>query len=147
MRVGTLAFVVSLLTLCATASAYADVLITVREASLPDDDKVKRGLPINGPRVLLASPLRDPSTVKSPFALVIDFEPRDSVPVDLNSLEVTYERKPAVDLTERVKAYLSPTGIAMPQAETPPGKHHIHVEIKDVDGRLAVAEFTIDTTQ
>ncbi len=123
--------------------ALADVLITARESRLPDADKRERG-PMMGPRVMVSWPARGASAVTSPFPLAIKFESRDGVPVDLNSLVVTYEKSPPVDLTERVKAYLSPTGISMPQAETPPGKHFIHVEIKDVNGRLGGTEFSID---
>jgi hypothetical protein len=125
-----------------TAPVLADVLITPREARLPDADKRERGV-MSGPKVLLKSPSRDATGIKSPFALIIKFETRDGVPVDLNSLVVTYEKAPPVDLTERVKAYLSPTGITMPQAETPPGEHRLHIEIKDVNGRLGGAEFSI----
>jgi hypothetical protein len=125
------------------ASARAAVLITERESKLPDADKRARG-PMLGPKVLVVSPARDASGVKSPFALVIRFEERDGVQVDLNSLVVTYEKSPPVDLTERVKEFLTPGGIAMPQAETPPGNHRLHVEIKDVEGRLGGTEFSID---
>jgi hypothetical protein len=131
--------------LCAIAHAHADVLITPREAGLPDADKRERGA-MQGPRVMLIAPPRGAVAVKSPFALTIKFESRDGVPVDLNSLVVTYEKAPPVDLTERVKAYLTPSGIAMPEAETPPGEHRIHIEIKDVNGRLGGAEFSIDAT-
>jgi hypothetical protein len=130
---------------CMVAPACADVLITPREASLPDADKRERGV-MQGPKVMLVAPPRGAGAVKSPFALTIRFESRDGVPVDLNSLVVTYEKAPPVDLTERVKAYLTPAGIMMPQAETPPGEHRIHVEIKDVNGRLGGAEFFIDAT-
>jgi hypothetical protein len=131
--------------LCAIAPARADVLITPREAGLPDADKRERGA-MQGPRVMLVAPPRGAVAVKSPFTLTIKFESRDGVPVDLNSLVVTYEKAPPVDLTERVKAYLTPAGIAMPDAETPPGEHRIHIEIRDVNGRLGGAEFSIDAT-
>ena len=124
-------------------AAHADVLITPREAKLPDADKRDRG-PMAGPRVLLVAPLRDAKSIKSPFSLEIRFEPRDGAPIDLNTLVVTYEKSPPVDLTERLKPYLSPTGIAMPQAETPPGEHRLHIEIKDVLGRVGGTEFAID---
>jgi hypothetical protein len=127
----------------AVAPSRADVLITEREAKLPDADVRARG-PMLGPKVIVVSPARDARAVKSPFALVIRFEGRDGVQVDLNSLIVTYEKSPPVDLTERVKEFLTSSGIAMPQAETPPGDHRIHVEIKDVDGRLGGTEFSID---
>lgn len=146
MRLTSIKASVLLLALCLYAApAFAEVLITSREAKLPDADKRERGA-MSGPRVLLLSPARDAASVKSPFALTIKFESRDGVPVDLNTLVVTYEKTPPVDLTERVNAYLSPTGIAMPQAETPPGEHRLHVEIKDVNGRLGGAEFSIIAT-
>ena len=110
--------------------SLADVLITPSEARLPDADKRERGF-MSGPKVLLKSPPRDATGVKSPFALTIQFERRDGVPVDL---------------TERVKAFLTSSGISMPQAETPPGEHRLHIEIRDVDGRLGAAEFSIVTT-
>jgi hypothetical protein len=134
---------VALVAVCLHACpVLAEVLITPREAKLPNADLRARGA-MSGPRVSLTSPSRDATSVKSPFALTIKFESRDGVPVDLNSLVVTYEKAPPVDLTERVKAYLTPTGITMPQAETPPGEHRLHIEIKDVNGRLGGAEFSI----
>jgi len=137
------AALLALSNLVAAAPGRAEVLITPREAKLPDADKRERG-PMLGPKVLLVSPTRDAKSVKSPFSLTIRFEPRDGVAVDLNSLVVTYEKSPPVDLTERLREFLTPDGIAMPQAETPPGDHRIHVEIKDVDGRLGGTEFSID---
>lgn len=139
MRAMTWAVSLSLLTL-SYAPAWAEVLITPREASYQDSDKRDRG-PMMGPKVTLATPA---SAVKSPFTLNVRFEGRDGVPVDLNSLVVIYEKTPQVDLIERLRPYLTPAGISMPQAETPPGLHRIRVEIKDVNGRLGGAEITLD---
>jgi hypothetical protein len=146
MRAKTLApgaALLALSNLVAVAPLRAEVLITAREAKLPDYVISERGVML-GPKVVVVSPARDAGVVKSPFSLVIRFVPRDGVPVDLNSLVVTYLRSPPVDLTERVKAFLTSSGITMPQAETPPGDHRIHDEIKDVDGRLGGTEFSID---
>ena len=142
-KLATGAALLGLTILAAGAPARADTLITEREAKLPDADVRARG-PMLGPKVIVVSPARDAGAVKSPFALVIRFEGRDGVQVDLNSLVVTYEKSPPVDLTERVKEFLTSSGIAMPQAETPSGDHRIHVEIKDVEGRLGGTEFSID---
>jgi hypothetical protein len=121
----------------------AEVLITESEAKLPNDETLARGA-MTGPKVLLVSPPRDAHGVKAPFDLEIRFEGRNGVKVDLNSLVVTYKKTPPVDLTERVKDFLTSEGIAMPKAEVPPGDHKIHVEIRDVDGRIGGAEFSID---
>jgi hypothetical protein len=145
-RKGATASLVLLAVVGVAAPSHAETLITPREAKLPNADVRDRG-PLQGPKVLLVSPARDAGAVKSPFALVIKFEGRDGVPVDLNSLVVTYEKAPPVDLTERVKAFLSPTGISMSDAETPSGEHRIHIEIKDVNGRLGGTEFSINATQ
>src|SRR6267154_1082459 len=102
MRRSRLAAIASLWLIAALAPIAplrAEILITPREAKLPDADKRERG-PMLGPKVLLISPARDAGAVKSPFALVIRFEGRDGVPIDLNSLIVTYEKTPPVDLTE-----------------------------------------------
>jgi len=135
--------VLGLIGLFATGPLRADVLITEREAKLPNDDTLTRGV-MPGPKVLLVSPARDAGAVKPSFDLEIRFESRDGVKVDLNSLVVTYKKTPPVDLTERVKDFLTPAGISMPDAEVPPGDHKIYIEIKDVDGRTGGAEFSID---
>ena len=121
-------------------SADGAVLITPREANLPSDDTLTRGV-FAGPKVLVVSPAASAVAVKSPVDLVIEFRPRGDVAVDLNSLSVTYMKVPPVDLTARVKEFVTPTGIAMPSAVLPPGHHTIEIEIKDAEGRVGGREF------
>ena len=63
--------------------------------------------------------------------------------IDPDSLKVTYIKSPAVDLTSRLKPFVLPTGIDMPDAELPAGDHLIRVDVKDSDGRTATTSFTL----
>jgi len=56
---------------------------------------------------------------------------------------VQYLKSPAVDLTPRLKPFVQPTGIDIPDAELPPGDHLIRVDVKDSDGRTATTSFTL----
>jgi hypothetical protein len=125
------------------APLQAAVLITPREANLPSDETVTRGV-FSGPKIVVVAPVKGTSSVKSPVDLVIEFQPRGGVLVDANSLSVTYKKNPPVDLTERVKEFLTPSGITMPSAEIPPGHHTIEIEVKDADGRVGGREFSLD---
>ncbi len=66
--------------------------------------------------------------------------------IDLASVQVSYLKTPAVDLTERIKPYLSVDGIDMPAAELPPGEHPIRIDIKDSEGRAGSANVVLKIT-
>jgi hypothetical protein len=56
---------------------------------------------------------------------------------------MTYLRTPNVDLTPRVKSFILPSGIDMPEVELPAGEHMVRVDIKDTDGRAGTASFIL----
>jgi hypothetical protein len=116
----------------------ADVLITEAEASRPapgDVSLTTRGL-TRGPVVEQVSPDPDANApVKSPLPLKIKFQTRNNVPIDKDSIKITYVRSPNVDLTGRIKAHIGDDGIEMKAAEVPPGTHVIRIELKDQQGR------------
>ena len=116
----------------------ADVLITEAEASLPapgDVSLATRGL-TRGPVVEQVSPNPDLKTpVTSPLPLKIKFQTRNNVPIDKDSIKITYVRSPNVDLTGRIKAHLADDGIEIKEAQVPPGTHVIRIELKDQQGR------------
>lgn len=140
MRLAVLALV-SGLAVCLPAPLLAqspNVLITEAEASLPspvDVSLTTRGL-TRGPVVEQVTPDPDSGApVKSPLPLKIKFQTRNNVPIDKDSVKLTYVRTPGVDLTSRIKAYVGDDGIEMKAAEVPPGKHVIRIELKDQQGR------------
>ena len=131
-----------------TASA-ADILITEAEANLPspvDVSLTTRGL-TRGPVVEQVTPDPDAAPVKSPLPLKIKFQTRNNVPIDKDSVKLTYVRTPGVDLTNRIKAHIGDDGIDMKQAEVPPGNHVIRIELKDQQGRSSTATIKLSVAK
>jgi hypothetical protein len=121
----------------------AHVLITEEEAKLPPPRGAvaadRRGI-TRGPKidvVLVGEP------VHSPMHFQLKFESFGGAKIDPESVKVTYLRTPNVDLTPRIKAFVQPTGIDMPDVELPVGDHMVRVDIKDSDGRVGSTSFVL----
>jgi hypothetical protein len=118
-------------------------LITEEEAKLPPPKGAvaadRRGM-LRGPKIDFVS-LGDP--VHSPVHLQLKFESFGGAKIDPNSIKVTYLRTPNVDLTPRIKQFVMPAGIDIPDAELPPGEYMVRVDIKDTDGRPASTSFVL----
>lgn len=128
-------------------SARAEVLITEQEARSPaDDSKLSDNQTIRSrdlsrpPRILVESP--GDGWVKSPLNLKLKFEAYGGAMIDLSSVKVTYLRKPALDLTDRVRRFIKPDGLEM-LAEMPPGEHILRVDVTDSGGHPARAYVTL----
>jgi hypothetical protein len=119
------------------------VLISADEAKLPPPkgaiSVASRGI-TRGPKIEY---LGGADGVKSPMRLVLKFESFGGAKIDVDSLKVIYMKSPSVDLTSRLKPFVQPTGIDMPDAELPAGDHLIRVDVKDSDGRAATTSFTL----
>jgi len=121
--------------LAATSVAAAFDLITEDEAKLPAAPKVmSRGGITRGPGIKILTPAPE-GQVKSPFAMKVEFQPHGGVKIDASSVKVTYLNKPAVDLTPRLKAAISETGITLADAQVPAGSHDLKIDVTDADGR------------
>jgi len=124
----------------------AGVLITEDEARLPPPKGAvaldNRGI-TRGPRIEFVSG-NDP--MHSPTHLVVKFQSFGGARIDADSVRVTYLRSPNVDLTPRLKPFVQPTGIDMPDAELPAGDHTVRVEVKDSDGRAGSTMFVLKIT-
>jgi hypothetical protein len=124
--------------------ASAIQLITQEEASLPPPKGAvpvdRRGI-LRGPKVEVVSP--NNAAQSSPLHLQLKFESFGGAKINPDSVRVIYLRTPNVDLTPRVKQFIQPDGIDIPDTELPPGEYMVRVEIKDSDGRLGTASFTL----
>ena len=134
------AITVGLLLVSSTAFAQTVQLITADEAKQPAAATKPASRAITrGPGVKLASP----ESVSGPFALKIAFEPRGDSKIDAASVKVEYLKGAGIDLTDRVKGGIKPTGIEIPAAAAPAGEHPIRVSVRDSEGRLGTAEFKL----
>jgi hypothetical protein len=129
------------------ATAANVVLITAEEAKLPPP---KGAIPVaargvtRGPKVELVS---QNAVIRSPAPLQLKFQTFGGAKVDLDAVQATYLRTPNVDLTPRIKPFVTATGINVPAAELPPGEHVVRIDIKDSDGRAATASFMLKVEQ
>ncbi|MCO5089962.1 hypothetical protein [Bosea sp. (in: a-proteobacteria)] len=129
---------------CFTARAAEPVrLITPEEAGLPaataasgQERNMTRGPGIDA----LAPPAIG---VNGAFRFAVKFKPRNGVAIDPASVRVTYDRQPAVDLTARVKPFITADGIEAPAVVAPPGRHVILVEATDKEGRIGRGRMTL----
>jgi hypothetical protein len=132
-------FALAVSALCAglalSTAAVAVDLITEDEAKLPAAPKVlTRGGITRGPSIKVVSPSPD-GQIKAPFAMKVDFQPHGGSKIDASSVKVTYLRKPAVDLTPRLKSAISESGISLMDARVPAGSHDLKIDVTDVEGR------------
>jgi hypothetical protein len=121
--------------------AHATQLVTEQEAAYPDDPYTHdRGTPTAGPEIEVISPATR-GLVKSPFQLRIKFKAHGGAAVDRDSIELTYQKVPTIDVTQRIASFISAEGIAIPDAELPPGIHLFRIDVKDTRGRWAAPLF------
>jgi hypothetical protein len=132
----------------ATVAAFAPkaaagvILITAEEAQLPAPREIVSSRAITrGPRIEVSD--IDDGKLHSPLHFKVRFRAFGGSTIDLSTLAVTYLRGPNIDLTQRVKPFVQPAGIDIPDAEVPPGEHAIRVELKDSEGRRATTNFVL----
>ncbi|MDR3435862.1 hypothetical protein [Telmatospirillum sp.] len=116
-------------------SAAATTLITDDEAKRPNDTQTSatRGI-TRGPSIRYDAPPAGPAA-HAPFDFHVQFEAHGGATIDPSHIKVTYLKVPSVDLTERLRPYISADGINMPKAQVPSGEHPLRVEVEDSDGR------------
>lgn len=117
------------------ASAFQ--LITSDEAKLPAAQVVQvatRGL-TRGPTVDQVEPAPDAMVPNGTLEFDVTFAPHNGSTIDPSKVRVTYLKQPEIDLTQRLKPYITPKGIDAKDVTVPPGTHMIRVDVTDSDGR------------
>lgn len=123
-----------------SAAGLAETLISEAEAKLPPSTDVgmtTRGL-TRGPGIELVSPHSDRG-MASPLPLKVKFIARNNVEIDPATVRVIYLKAQSVDLTDRVKKFLTADGIDMANAEMPSGTHYLRINLKDKQDRASTA--------
>jgi hypothetical protein len=129
-----------------TAAQAADpiLLITREEAGLPTAPKTAtstRNL-TRGPGIDTL-PTPDKGVDGKPFRLSVRFMPSNGVPIDPATVRVFYRRQPPVDITERIKPFITPAGIEAPSVVVPSGSHILEIEATDKEGRIGRRQLTL----
>jgi hypothetical protein len=133
--------------LSAGSAAHALQLITKEEAALPSvHSGHERGIS-RGPTVVIVSPSPAAGTVGSPFELKIRFVAHGGAEIDPESVLVTYLKDPAVDLTQRLRPFITTVGIDVKDAEVPAGTHWLRVDVTDSTGHAGWADFSFRVSQ
>ena len=130
----------------ATIPATAFELITVAEAALPRGTPPSfeiRGSPAHLPTITVVSPHVGGGAVYSPLELKLDFHAFGGAAIDPDSVVITYIKQPNIDISPRIKPFITVHGIDIAQAEVPPGLHQFWIELKDTDGRIGGREFDV----
>jgi hypothetical protein len=121
------------------------VLITAEEAKLPAPKELVSSRAITrGPRIEVSKV--DDGKLHSPLHFKLIFRAFGGSSIDLSTLTVTYLRGSNIDLTQRIRPFVQPTGIDIPDAEVPAGEHTIRVDLKDSEGRPATTNFILAVT-
>ncbi len=128
-------------------------LITPEEAAQPPAPPGARELPHSGPLDIGREPpdigpiievLRptEGTAPVPPIEIVIRFTPRQQ-PVDLKSLKVSVVKLISIDITDRVRPYVTDRGIQIPDAKLPSGEHTVRISLSDVTGAASVRQATM----
>ena len=126
-----------------SSQAVATTLVTDDEARRPNDPQVSatRGI-TRGPQILFEAPAATPSP-HAPFDFHVRLEAHGGATIDPAQIHVTYLKVPNVDLTDRLRPFISAQGIDMPTAQVPAGEHAFRVSVEDSDGRSSEAVFNM----
>lgn len=128
--------------LSAQAQQQPVTLITAEEAALPPPKgavaMAARGV-TRGPKIEIVAPTKN----RAPLPLSWKFQAFGGAKIDPESVRLIYLRGSNIDLTGRVKPFISENGIVVPEAQLPPGEHVLRVDLKDSEGRTSTGSFAI----
>ena len=96
-----------------------------------------------GPSIEVLSPEVGKS-YQSPINIKVRFAPSGGFDIDLATFKVEYMKFIAIDLTQRVKDYVSKDGIDVPDAKLPSGRHTIRMSVGDANGVVTRRIFTVE---
>lgn len=95
-----------------------------------------------GPKIEVMKPINGGSG-PPPVEVDIKFAQKGS-PVDPESLKVSVVKFINIDITDRVRAHASSTGIHVAGAQIPSGRHTVRISIADKDGLRSVKDVTFE---
>jgi hypothetical protein len=126
---------------------YSLVLITSEEARQPEAPLLTgmecSRLEGDGPQIKITSPkLGEP--LSTPLAVDIVFEATSNKIIDYDSLRLKYLKLIPIDLTDRVKPYLSNNRLIVKDIKVPPGQHCLRLLIGYTSGEQTLMEIFLN---
>jgi hypothetical protein len=122
------------------------MLVTAEEAALPNLTPVKAAVDQSeGPEIRVESPENDGVYgVGEGFPVEVLFQEGPSgEAVNPDSLRVVYKKAWGIDITSRIREYIQPDSIRVPNADFPPGKHTVKIYIEDVEKNPSSRHLTV----
>lgn len=146
-RTPGLALAALLLCGCAGASGRgAGVpLITQEEAAMPDAPEERERQVCGPPEIRVRSP-QDGETYRPPVPVDVQFIPSSGARIDPATVRVELIKLGVrIDLTERAREHISASGISLPRAEVPRGRHRVQITVGDTSGEKCseTVQFTV----
>lgn len=120
-------------------------LVTDREAALPPNAAPGETRAVTrGPAIRYVHPLDRPVRAREPFWLRLEFAARGGARIDPQATRVTLLRGANLDLSGRVRPFLSDSALDIAEALAPPGSFTFRVAIADDQGRSTATTITLD---
>ena len=154
-RIGIAGALLVLLLLCwgraeAVSSLQDGWLITPQEAASAPLAALPGGAPFEvgrqdsnlGPTTEILKP-NDGGKASGPIESQINFVPKTG-PVDVSSLKVTVVKFLSIDITDRLREYVSASGIQVKEAKIPAGKHIVRISVADAQGARSIKEIEFE---
>ena len=121
-------------------------LVTPEEAALANAETSpgvrKRGIaPRSGPVIELLKPAAG-QAARTPVEIDVKFHP-SVAPVDESTIHVTLLKIINVDLTDRLRPYITASGIYIPNANLPSGHHAVRITLADREGNASSTQMTL----
>jgi hypothetical protein len=96
-----------------------------------------------GPLIEIASPIHN-GTYEGPFPIKVEFLPGPKgYEVDITTLKLEYKKAWGIDITDRVRDFVTGTVIDVKESELPRGRHTVEIEIADTHKNLSRQIFTV----
>ena len=110
--------------------------------SAQDDGIRTRALSDAGPGIEIIKP-QEGAVIPSPAEILIRFLPK-TVTIDLTTVKVTLLKFIPIDLTDRLKPYVKPDGIAVKEAKVPTGAYRVRITLSDAQGKTSMREISFE---
>lgn len=121
-------------------------LITAEEAAAPDIDPSDWHLEVSradgGPEIQVISPHMGES-IKKPVSIDVRFI-KGEKEIDPSTIKLEYLKFITIDLTPRVKDYLTKDGVKVSNVNLPSGTHTIRLSVGDTAGTVTKQVFTFE---